>query len=62
MLLKDKLIHPHGVLDRWIEGLTGFVASDAHEHTISEGPCTIQPFFNNIGALIEGENLYFVSP
>ncbi|KAG6884548.1 hypothetical protein C0992_006106, partial [Termitomyces sp. T32_za158] len=53
----NKSIHPHGVLDRWIEGLTGFVAFDANEHTIAEGPCTIHPFFNNVGALVEDRPL-----
>ncbi|KAG6875985.1 hypothetical protein C0992_001540 [Termitomyces sp. T32_za158] len=52
MLLLDKLAHPHGVLDRWIEGLTGFTALDGKEYTTEEGPCKVRPFFNNIGSAI----------
>ncbi|KAG5732821.1 hypothetical protein E4T56_gene2751 [Termitomyces sp. T112] len=52
MLLQDKLAHPHGVLDRWIEGLTGFTAFDSNEYSIEEGPCEIRPFFRNIGSCI----------
>ncbi|KAG5352327.1 hypothetical protein C0989_002772 [Termitomyces sp. Mn162] len=60
MLLQDKLAHPHGVLDRWIEGLTGFNAFDSDEYSIEEGPCEIRPFFRNIGSCIARPNRPYV--
>ncbi|KAG6815940.1 hypothetical protein H0H87_010073 [Tephrocybe sp. NHM501043] len=38
MLLEDKLQHPHGVLDRYINGLTGYNALDSKEYVVKEGP------------------------
>lgn len=52
MLLQDELAHPHGVLNRYIKGLTKYEAHDADEFTAIEGPCDVQPFFNNIGSIV----------
>ncbi|KAG6877361.1 hypothetical protein C0993_008216 [Termitomyces sp. T159_Od127] len=57
ILLEDKLKHPHGILDQWIENLTGFIVSDAKEHIAEEGPCTAFPFLSYIGALVKGKDL-----
>ncbi|KAG6875291.1 hypothetical protein C0992_004428, partial [Termitomyces sp. T32_za158] len=58
MLLEDKLKHPHGVLDQWVKGLTGFAVSDGEEYIAEEGLCKILPFFSNIGALVRGKDLF----
>ncbi|KAG6883463.1 hypothetical protein C0992_008680, partial [Termitomyces sp. T32_za158] len=58
MLLEDKLKHPHGTLDQWIEGVTGYIVSDAAEHIAEEGLCTTLPFFSNIGVLVKGRDLF----
>ncbi|KAG6894964.1 hypothetical protein C0992_003746 [Termitomyces sp. T32_za158] len=52
MLLEDELAHPHGVLNRYIKGLTKYAVHDTDEYTAVEGPCDISPFFNSIGSIV----------
>ncbi|KAG6815055.1 hypothetical protein H0H87_005490 [Tephrocybe sp. NHM501043] len=57
MLLLDKLNHPHDVLDRYINGLTGYDDLDSKEYIDEEGLCTVEPFFDRLGRLVEGQSL-----
>ncbi|KAG5352241.1 hypothetical protein C0989_003070 [Termitomyces sp. Mn162] len=54
MLVEDKGLHPHGVLDRYIKRLMSYDATDAAELVAKEGPCNISPFFDGIGTIIQG--------
>ncbi|KAH0588110.1 hypothetical protein H2248_006831 [Termitomyces sp. 'cryptogamus'] len=57
MLVEDKGLHPHGVLDRYIKRLMSYDATNAAELVAKEGPCNISPFFDGIGTIIQGNFL-----
>ncbi|KAH0588223.1 hypothetical protein H2248_006935 [Termitomyces sp. 'cryptogamus'] len=56
MLLMDGMVHPHGVLNEYVQTLTGFATFDAEtvKHISEEGPCIIKKFFSNIGSIVRG--------
>ncbi|KAG5333545.1 hypothetical protein C0989_005489 [Termitomyces sp. Mn162] len=62
MLLMDGMVHPHGVLNEYVQTLTGFATFDAEtvKHISEEGPCIIKKFFSNIGSIVRGEKMGYV--
>ncbi|KAG6877900.1 hypothetical protein C0992_009093 [Termitomyces sp. T32_za158] len=54
MLLMDGAAHPHGVLNHYIRKLIGFIALDAGDYVIEEGPSTVDLPFANIGGIVQG--------
>ncbi|KAH0588129.1 hypothetical protein H2248_006849 [Termitomyces sp. 'cryptogamus'] len=53
MLIEDKVIHPHSVLNRYIQRLVSYEAADGAAFITNEGPCKVVPSFHCIGSLIE---------
>ncbi|KAG6812933.1 hypothetical protein H0H92_015253 [Tricholoma furcatifolium] len=60
MLLEDKVAHPHGVLDLYINKLTSYIPSDAQKFVAEEGLCEVNPFFDGIGELV-GDDIRTIS-
>ncbi|KAG6829216.1 hypothetical protein H0H92_005281 [Tricholoma furcatifolium] len=53
VLLKDNLVHPHGVLNRYIKGLTSHEVQDADDFVALEGLYERASSYDNLGHVTE---------